>query len=157
MKSTKDRSNQRYIIMLVLYLLFSVTLVVAAGREIEDPADKNQKQEWDVMNPPGEFEVVEINTDEGTWMDIDVSPSGDEIVFDLLGDIYTLPIAGGKANPLSIMIVEYLFYPVSQVTPVKPVNMISVVEISDRRSVSKVNGLVVIIRYVGNRISLFIV
>jgi imidazolonepropionase-like amidohydrolase/Tol biopolymer transport system component len=101
MKSTKDRSNRISVIMLVLYLLFSVTLVVAAGREDEEPADENQKQDWDVMNPPGEFEVVAIDTDEGTWMDIDVSPSGDEIVFDLLGDIYTLPIAGGKANPLT--------------------------------------------------------
>ena len=37
---------------------------------------------------------------EGTWMSLDVSPDGTTIVFDLLGDLYTMPIEGGKASPL---------------------------------------------------------
>ncbi|NIT57507.1 MAG: hypothetical protein GWN00_15145, partial [Aliifodinibius sp.] len=37
-------------------------------------------------------------TDEGTWMNLDVSPDGSQIVFDLLGDIYLLPIEGGQAS-----------------------------------------------------------
>ncbi|MBI4473881.1 MAG: PD40 domain-containing protein, partial [Acidobacteria bacterium] len=41
---------------------------------------------------------IEFTTDEGTWMALDVSPDGRTIVFDLLGDIYTLPIAGGEAK-----------------------------------------------------------
>src|SRR5712692_4453590 len=43
-------------------------------------------------------ETIEFTTDEGTWMSLDVSPDGRTIVFDLLGDIYTLPIAGGAAT-----------------------------------------------------------
>ncbi len=38
-----------------------------------------------------------FTTDEGTWMSVDVAPDGSRLVFDLLGDIYTLPIEGGKA------------------------------------------------------------
>src|ERR687894_83935 len=41
---------------------------------------------------------VRFTTDEGTWMSLDVSPDGRTIVFDLVGDIYTLPVAGGKAT-----------------------------------------------------------
>jgi imidazolonepropionase-like amidohydrolase/Tol biopolymer transport system component len=37
----------------------------------------------------------------GTWMSLDVSPDGKTIVFDLLGDLYTLPIAGGKATKIT--------------------------------------------------------
>ena len=42
-----------------------------------------------------------LDTDEGTWISVDVSPDGETIVFDLLGDLYTLPFAGGDATPLT--------------------------------------------------------
>ena len=58
------------------------------------------KKDWDVSNPPGPFKEVAFITDEGTWMNLDVSPNGQTIVFDLLGDIYSMPIAGGKATLL---------------------------------------------------------
>ena len=35
-----------------------------------------------------------FDTAEGTWMNLDVSPDGRQIVFDLLGDIYVMPIGG---------------------------------------------------------------
>jgi len=37
----------------------------------------------------------------GTWISLDVSPDGQSIVFDLLGDLYLLPITGGKAKRLT--------------------------------------------------------
>jgi len=37
----------------------------------------------------------------GSWMSVDVSPDGKTIVFDLLGDLYLLPITGGKATRIT--------------------------------------------------------
>ena len=42
--------------------------------------------------------TIDFTTDEVTWMSVDVSPDGRTIVFDLLGDLYTLPIDGGEAT-----------------------------------------------------------
>lgn len=44
---------------------------------------------------------VRIDTDEGTWMSLDVAPDGRSIVFELLGDLYTLPIGGGEAKAIT--------------------------------------------------------
>ena len=44
---------------------------------------------------------LRFTTDEGTWMSLDVSPTNRTIVFDLLGDLYTLPIEGGKATRIT--------------------------------------------------------
>jgi hypothetical protein len=40
---------------------------------------------------------LKINTDQGTWISLDVNPNGQEIVFEILGDLYLMPITGGKA------------------------------------------------------------
>lgn len=58
---------------------------------------------WDVANPPTDGSLggwgwhdVTLDTDTGTWITLDVSPDGKSIVFDLLGDIYTMPITGSQ-------------------------------------------------------------
>ena len=63
---------------------------------------QDKKKEWDVANPPGNwtYKEVKLSTNEGTWMNLDVSPDGKQIVFDMLGDIYIMPITGGKAKAL---------------------------------------------------------
>lgn len=45
--------------------------------------------------------TVKYTTDEGTWLSIDISPDGRNIVFDMMGDLYTLPIAGGSATRIT--------------------------------------------------------
>jgi hypothetical protein len=42
--------------------------------------------------------AVKFTTDEGTWLNLNLSSDGRTIVFELLGDLYTLPIEGGKAT-----------------------------------------------------------
>ncbi|WP_236636890.1 amidohydrolase family protein [Sinomicrobium soli] len=44
---------------------------------------------------------ISIHTREGTWLALDVSPDGKHLVFAMLGDLYELPIAGGKARQLT--------------------------------------------------------
>lgn len=56
---------------------------------------------WNVNAPPGVAKTATIDTRTGTWMSVDVSPDGKTVVFDLLGDLYTLPIAGGEAKALT--------------------------------------------------------
>ena len=44
---------------------------------------------------------AEFTATKGTWISLDVSPDGQTIVFDLLGDLYTMPITGGKATRIT--------------------------------------------------------
>jgi Tol biopolymer transport system component len=45
--------------------------------------------------------TIEFSTEEGTWVSLDVSPDGKTILFEILGDLYTVPIAGGEAKALT--------------------------------------------------------
>ena len=65
-----------------------------------EPTGGKKEQKWDVSARHGPGHDVPIDTTSGTWMNLDVSPDGREIAFDLLGDIYTMPINGGEAHPL---------------------------------------------------------
>ncbi|TVP44020.1 MAG: amidohydrolase [Gemmatimonadales bacterium] len=56
---------------------------------------------WDVNAPPYALRSIDVDVSEGTWISLDVSPDGTEIVFDLLGDLYTIPMEGGDARPLT--------------------------------------------------------
>ena len=44
---------------------------------------------------------IAFDTDEGTWMSLDVSPDGRTLVFDLLGDLYTMDARGGEATAIT--------------------------------------------------------
>jgi imidazolonepropionase-like amidohydrolase/Tol biopolymer transport system component len=66
-----------------------------------NPASANPSGAWVVDEMRGVTSDVKIDTRTGTWMSVDVSPDGRQLVFDLLGDLYLLPIAGGEAKPLT--------------------------------------------------------
>ncbi|HEX8447965.1 MAG TPA: amidohydrolase family protein [Allosphingosinicella sp.] len=72
----------------------------AAARTPATQPDKPAK--WNVNAPPGmATRQVPINVDEGTWMNVDVSRDGRTIAFDLLGDIYTMPVGGGTPTRIA--------------------------------------------------------
>ena len=45
--------------------------------------------------------ALDFTTDEGTWISLDLSPDESTIVFELLGDLYTIPVAGGEATRIT--------------------------------------------------------
>ncbi len=71
----------------------------AAAQGTQARSDSGQRRTGGL--PLKTTRTVSFTTDEGTWMSLDVSPDGKTIVFDLLGDLYTLPIAGGNATRIT--------------------------------------------------------
>ena len=63
--------------------------------------EKADKPKWDVLNPSFPLHKLSIDTNETTWSSLDITPDGKTIVFDMLGDLYTVPLAGGKATSLT--------------------------------------------------------
>ncbi len=78
-----------------------LSVLILAATQPAFSQDKKEAPKWDIEKFRGTTKNFTLNTDEGTWMNLDVSPDGKEIVFDILGDIYIMPISGGTAKLLS--------------------------------------------------------
>jgi len=77
------------------------TLALTTPLYAADKDKAKDKPSWDVATSLPVHSTVRFTTTEGTWMNLDVAPDGKTIVFDLLGDLYLLPIEGGKARRLT--------------------------------------------------------
>ncbi len=86
------RAAMRFRAALTLFL--SVVLGLTHANGAKEP-------KLDVNAVPDNARTVAFTTHEGTWMSVDVAPDGRTILFDLLGDIYRMPIAGGKAERIT--------------------------------------------------------
>jgi len=75
-------------------------LLVTTFASIAFPQDRGVSVMVDEL-PVKPSRTISFTTDEGSYMNIDVSPDGRILIFDLLGDIYTLPVAGGKATQIT--------------------------------------------------------
>ena len=71
-------------------LLLSATVTAQEARLDPDRGLPLEPSRW-----------AELTAEEGTWVSLDVSPDGGTIVFDLLGDLYTMPTSGGRATALT--------------------------------------------------------
>ncbi len=87
----------RYSVVIMMLILLSSLLLLAQETKA-DKANEPDFKNWKVDHQYGDADTVALSLEEGTWMNLDVSPDGKLIVFDLLGDIFTLPISGGKAK-----------------------------------------------------------
>ena len=86
-------------------LVTSLALGVLTGVRAEVPpgtldGDKPSSKEKKGL-PLKPDRTIEFSVEAGTWVTLDVSPDGKTIVFDLLGDIYTVPIEGGDAQVIA--------------------------------------------------------
>lgn len=86
--------NKKIISLAVTSALMALPATAAMNPKVEAP-------EWHVEQPQGEFNSVDISVNSGTWMNVDLSPDGETMLFDLLGDIYRMPASGGKAEKLT--------------------------------------------------------
>ena len=86
-------------VLLLLCLTITISPALAAKKKAEPEAKKDVAAE--INKPRADAKKVTFETDEGTWMSIDMSPDGKTLIFDLLGDIYSIPAEGGTATALS--------------------------------------------------------
>ncbi len=95
------RFHIRLLILLTLFPLMGISPLLAHhGIPVTDDAD-SEEEGWNVNEPPGEWRTVPIDADSTTWSNVDVSPDGKTLLFDALGDLYTMPIEGGEASALT--------------------------------------------------------
>ncbi|MFB3112678.1 MAG: TolB family protein, partial [Gemmatimonadales bacterium] len=100
---------RRPLVGIIAIILFSIPAPApAAAAAVAAPAWVLHQQEPSDTTKPGETglplepgRTLSYTATEGTWMSLDVSPDGQTIIFDLLGDIYTMPIEGGKATRIT--------------------------------------------------------
>lgn len=85
----------------LLYSAFAICFAASLFAQDKKAPEKKEEPPKDGMALPIKpTEKLEFTVEEGTWMALDLSPDGSTIVFELLGDLYTLPAAGGEAKKI---------------------------------------------------------
>src|SRR3546814_10995451 len=80
----------------------TLALSTSFGAQAAPDADGKNEDKWGLVAPPGlATRKDQLSVDEGSWMNVDVAPDGRTIAFDLLGDIYTMPIEGGTPTRIA--------------------------------------------------------
>ncbi len=85
--------------MRMMMMVGLAVLLAVIGVQAEDNGAANKG--WSVLEPPGEWQTIAIDTDSFSWSDVDVSPDGRTLIFHMLGDIYRVGIDGGDAEALT--------------------------------------------------------
>lgn len=84
----------------LLLLIAGLTIPLSAQDDSSDTT-KTDKKKKNKNLPLEAGRTFEFDLTEGSWIALDVSPDGQNIVFDFLGDLYTMSITGGTATQLT--------------------------------------------------------
>jgi imidazolonepropionase-like amidohydrolase/Tol biopolymer transport system component len=89
---------------MITALIFLFAVPVSSANElsadIPTPGENDTaEEEWDIRAAHGTTHEQTIETNEGTWMSVSVHAN--TVVFDLLGDIWSIPLSGGDATQLT--------------------------------------------------------
>ncbi|MEL7148576.1 MAG: amidohydrolase, partial [Bacteroidota bacterium] len=79
------------------WLCTFLTSAQDAEKKTAEDSTKTQKKDLPLVAE----RTVRIKTNEGSWLALDITPDGNTIFFDLLGDLYKLPASGGKAERIT--------------------------------------------------------
>lgn len=81
-------------------LLLTTLCYLAGLSAVANAGDQSagNESDWDITDTGQPYVDAGFTLTEGTWMTVDVSPDGKSLMFDLLGDIYTMPATGGDAR-----------------------------------------------------------
>lgn len=88
--------RDRFRTLLVFVSLFFALAASAAAQQADAAAERLAEG-----LPLAPTRTLAGTFTEGSWISLDVSPDGRSLVFDFLGDLYTLPMEGGTARPLT--------------------------------------------------------
>lgn len=85
---------------LLLFVMAGTLSLSAQDQPAKSDTTKNDKKKKKGL-PLEPGRTFEFDLTEGSWIALDVSPDGKTIVFDFLGDLYTIPISGGNATQIT--------------------------------------------------------
>ncbi|HMB92506.1 MAG TPA: hypothetical protein VKP65_16755, partial [Rhodothermales bacterium] len=91
----------RILLLAMLLLGLPAATFAQADSTRTDTTEVKKDKKKDESLPLEPARTVSFSTDEGSWISLDVSPDGETIVFELLGDLYTLPMSGGTATRIT--------------------------------------------------------
>lgn len=84
---------------LLLAFTFLICISVNAQDSDKKEADSTKKATKELPLEPER--KIKFSTNNGTWISVDVHPNGKTIIFDMMGDLYTMPISGGTATRIT--------------------------------------------------------
>ncbi len=84
-----------------LYNIAASLFVFLLGLTLSSSAQQTKDESSGKDLPLKSDRSIELNTDEGTWLSLDVHPGGDKVIFDYMGNLFEVPMGGGDAKQLT--------------------------------------------------------